>query len=222
MNKAICLPHKEPIDRLIRYYTRQMEILGVDLYLDKEVSPAFIREKAPHIIIFALGAEPVRMGIPGANLEKVLLAEDVLMDPSSIGESIIIIGGGLLGVELAEALAVQGKEVSLVEQMESVAQDAGVIVKKELIKSLCHLGVKIFVDTKVLAITHEGVTVDRFGEQESLKGVSVVLAVGYRPRKDLIQDLDIQDMAFQQVGDMVKARTIMEAIQEGYRVGMMI
>jgi len=222
LNKAILLPHKEPVASLIRYYAGQMALLGVTVNLEKEVTPEIIKDMKPDVIILAVGAEPFRLGLPGANLPNVFLAEECMNDPAVIGDPVIIIGGGLLGAELAEALADQGKDPLLVEQLDSIAGEAGFIIKKELLKNLCNKGVKMLVDTKVIAISQNGVIVERFGGRETLEAESVVLATGYQPRKELVQHLDLKDMEFHQVGDVVRARTIMEAVEEGNRVGLFI
>ncbi|NQU13463.1 MAG: FAD-dependent oxidoreductase [Desulfobacteraceae bacterium] len=222
LNKAVLLPHKEPIASLIRYYTTQMALLRVQVTLKKEATPEVISAMKPDVIILAAGAEPFRLGLPGSNLPNVFLAEACMNDLDSLGNSVIIIGGGLLGAELAEALADHGKSPVLVEQLDSIAGDAGFIVKKELLKSLCSRGVKMLVGTKVVAISQNGIIVERLGEREILEGDSVVLAIGYRPKMGLVQHLDLRDTEFHQVGDIVAARTIMDAIEEGNRVGLLI
>lgn len=222
LNQAILLPYKEPIARLIQYYARQMELLGVTIELEKEVTTDVIREIHPDVLILAVGAEPDRLGLPGANLPHVFLAEDYLLGKVSVGHSVIIVGGGLIGAELAEALADQEKEVVVVEQLESVASQAGSIIKKSLLKSLCHKGVKMLVNTKVVAINNKGIIVERFGEKEILKADTIILATGYKPRKELVQNLDVDEMEFYQIGDCIKPRTIMEAVDEANRVGCSI
>lgn len=222
LSQAVVLPHKEGVARLVQYYLAQMEILGVTVELGKEATPEAIERFHPDVLILAVGAEPLRLGLPGANLPQVFLAKDMLEGAASLGQRVAIIGGGLVGTEMAEALADQGKEVVVVEQLDSVGIQAGFIIKKELLKSLCHKGVKMFVNTKALAITREGVLVERFGEKELLRADSIVLAIGYQPCNDLLKNLDVSQMEFYQIGDCIKPRMIWEAIEEGNRVGFEI
>jgi NADPH-dependent 2,4-dienoyl-CoA reductase/sulfur reductase-like enzyme len=219
LSQAVVLPHKEGIARLVQYYLGQMEILGVAVELGKEATPEAIERFHPDVFILAVGAEPIRLGLPGAGLPHVFLAKDMLEGGALLGQRVAIIGGGLVGAEMAEALVDQGKEVVVVEQLGSVALQAGFIVKKELLKSLCHKGVKMLVNTKALAITREGVLVERFGEKELLPADSILLAIGYQPRNDLLKNLDVSHMEFYRIGDCVKPRMIWEAIEEGNRVG---
>jgi pyruvate/2-oxoglutarate dehydrogenase complex dihydrolipoamide dehydrogenase (E3) component len=222
LSEAIVMPHKEGIARLVQYYVRQMEILGVTVELGKEVTPEAIEKIHPDVLILAVGAEPIRLGLPGANLPHVFLAKELLERKASLGRLVAIIGGGLVGAEIAEMLADQGKEVMVVEQLDSVATQAGFIVRKELLKSLCHKGVKILVGTKALAITGEGVLVERFGEKEVLKADSIILAIGYQSRNELVKNLDVGQMVFYRIGDCIRPRMIMEAIEEGNGVGFAI
>ena len=222
LNLAIRMPHKQQIEKLMRYLIGQMELLGVAVELGKEVNPEVVGELKPDVLVLAVGSEPVRLGVPGASLPHVFLAEDCLDGKVSLGDSVIIIGGGLLGAELAEGLVDQGKEVVIVEQLESVVLEAGFIVKKELLKSLCHKGVKMLVNAKALAFSNEGVIVERFGEKEIIKAETIILAVGYQPRRDLLQSLEVEKMEFYQIGDCAKPQTIMEAIEDGNRIGFAI
>jgi 2,4-dienoyl-CoA reductase-like NADH-dependent reductase (Old Yellow Enzyme family)/thioredoxin reductase len=222
LNQAVLLPNKEPISRLIQYQIKQIEILGVTVELEKEVTPAMIRKSRPDVLVMAVGAEPIRLGLPGANLPHVFVAEDFLKGKVSLGSSTIIIGGGLFGAELAEAIVDQGREVIMIEQLDSIGSQAGFIIKKEQLKRLCHKGVKMLVHTKAIAITGQGVLVERFGEKETIRADTIILAIGYHPREDLLQKLDIDKIEFYQIGDCVQPHTIMEAIEEGNRVGFMI
>lgn len=222
LNQAIRLPYKEQISQLIQYYTKQMKLLGVTIELKQEVTLDVVQKLKPDVLILALGAEPVRLGLPGSNLPYVSFAEDYLDGKVSLGDSVIIIGGGLVGAELAESISDRREKVMVVEMLESVAKEAGFIVKKELLKRLCYKGVKMLVNTRAVAITNQGVIVERFGEKETLKADTIILAIGYQPRKDLAKNLDIDKMEFYQIGDCIKPRTIMEAVEEGNRVGFEI
>jgi 2,4-dienoyl-CoA reductase-like NADH-dependent reductase (Old Yellow Enzyme family)/thioredoxin reductase len=222
LSQAVVLPHKEGIARLVQYYLGQMELLGVTVELGKEATPEAIERFHPDVLVLAVGTEPLRLGLPGASLSHVFLARDMLEGCAVLGQRVAIIGGGLVGAEMAEALADQGKEVVVVEQLDSVAIQAGFIVKKELLKGLCQKGVKMLVNTKALAITREGILVERFGEKELLRADSVLLAIGYQPRNDLVKNLDVSRMKFYEIGDCVKPRMIWEAIEEGNRVGFEI
>jgi len=110
----------------------------------------------------------------------------------------------------------------MIEQLDSIGSQAGFIIKKDQLKRLCHKGVKMLVHTKAIAITGQGVLVERFGEKETIRADTIILAIGYHPREDLLQKLDIDKIEFYQIGDCVQPRTIMEAIEEGNRVGFMI
>jgi len=222
LNKAIFLPHKEQIEKLIQYYVRQMELLGVTIQLDTKVTPDMVEELRPEVLVVAAGAQPIRLGLAGSNLPHVFLAEDCLDGKISLGPKILIIGGGLVGTELADVLTEKGKRVIIVEQLDSVANQLGNIIKEELLIRLCSKGLKIMVNTRVLAISHEGVLVERFGEKETIEANTVIIATGYQSSKELIQNLDIGKMPFHEIGDCVKPRMIMEAVEEGNRIGLEI
>ena len=70
----------------------------------------FIGKLRPDAVVVATGAKPKRPDIPGANGENVVLANDVLSGRAETGERVVILGGGLIGMETAVFLAKQGKK----------------------------------------------------------------------------------------------------------------
>ncbi len=70
------------------------------------------------VIIAALGARPVKPGIEGIDGKNVMSADDAYIHPESVGENAVILGGGLVGLELAIYLHSLGKHVEVVEMAE--------------------------------------------------------------------------------------------------------
>jgi pyruvate/2-oxoglutarate dehydrogenase complex dihydrolipoamide dehydrogenase (E3) component len=199
-----------------------MEVSGVKMEFGKEVTPELVAELNPNVLILAVGANPCCPKILGANLLHVFMVEDCLQNQSQLGQSVIIVGGGLLGAEIAKQFVDEGKEVTIVEQLDSVAAEAGFIVKKVLLKTLGNNGVKMLTSTRAIAITNEGVVVERFSDKELLVCDSVILAIGYEPRRDLSKTIDMGAIEFYEIGDCVEPRTVMEAIEEGNKIGFII
>ena len=89
---------------MIAYLDQQARLLsqaGVDILLNTSATPELARSVAPDVILAALGARPVIPNIPGIQLPHVQGAEAVYLAPDSTGERVIILGGGLVGIELA-------------------------------------------------------------------------------------------------------------------------
>lgn len=104
------VPHFKRYDhKLIHYYQRQMELLGVDVKYNTMVDADTIKKYTPDVIVCATGSTPRSIQIAGD--KAAVSADQVLLEKASIGNEICIIGGGLVGCETALWLAEMGKRV---------------------------------------------------------------------------------------------------------------
>ena len=85
---------------------------GVDIRLNTPATKENVQAEKPDVIILATGSKSVKPQVEGIDSPKVLLAHDVLEDPSKVGQKVVIVGGGATGMETAEVLGEMGKDVS--------------------------------------------------------------------------------------------------------------
>ena len=108
------VPHFKRYDlELVDYYKRQMELQGVEVHLNTEVTADTAKSFQVDIIVCASGSTPKQMTVNGEL--PVYTADEVLLGKQDASDQIVIIGGGLVGCETALWLAQQGKKVSVVE-----------------------------------------------------------------------------------------------------------
>ena len=88
----------------------------MELRLNTAVTPEYARSVGADVIIAALGAVPVKPDIPGIEGNNVLGAETAYADPGRVGMTAVILGAGLVGMELAIYLSMLGKKVRIIEQ----------------------------------------------------------------------------------------------------------
>jgi NADPH-dependent 2,4-dienoyl-CoA reductase/sulfur reductase-like enzyme len=216
-------PGTSGIKRLIEYLVYQIEKEGVRTKLGVNISTKTIDKLKPEKIIIATGASPENVEIPGSKLGHVYTAHDVLAGKARLGKDVVIVGGGLVGMETADFLSDQGKTVTIIEMLEDVGLDAGFLVKKMLLERLNSSGVRIFVNTWVEAITRDSVigsrSVGYHPGKRSFPADTVVLATGSKSNRDFLQKLDLKDVSHCLVGDCVEPRKIKDAIHEGFRAG---
>jgi pyruvate/2-oxoglutarate dehydrogenase complex dihydrolipoamide dehydrogenase (E3) component len=231
------VPFKQKLTRYIESQKRKIDRAGIDVRLRTEVTPAFARSIAPDVIIAALGAEPIRPPIEGLDSANVLGVEEVYQNPSAVKGTVAIIGGGLVGIELAIWLADKGHEVIVVEMLPYTAaippagntsellSDSGQIRPgfnifhgHALHNQLRRLeSLEVFVSTKVLAIQDGTIDVAQGGETRAILADTVVHAVGLRPRCEAALALCDCAPEFFQIGDCLSPATIMEATQAGWQ-----
>lgn len=104
------------------YMIHQVEKHGVHVRLNARVTPGMLSEESYDAVFVALGAEPKRPPIPGA--ERVLTAVEALQSPDKVTGSVIVVGGGEVGVETALHFAKLGHKVTVLEMQDKLAPEA--------------------------------------------------------------------------------------------------
>ena len=146
---------------------------------------------ADHIVI-ASGSVPARPRIPGLDLPGVMTSDELLQGCDHVYDSIVIIGGGVIGVELAVFYSDLGADVTVVEGLDrllpivdrEIGQNLGIIFKKR--------GIHVFTSSMVSSVekTEAGFRVnfkDKKGEQ-SVEAEAVLSAIGRAPNTAGIVD----------------------------------
>lgn len=132
-------------------------------------------------IIIATGSKPALLPIPGADSEIVLTSTDVL-NLKELSESICVIGGGVIGLEMASYLHRFGVEVTVLEYAPQVLPNFDVEISKRLKMLLTKQGIKIETDAQVTAVADEGfVTYQKKGQEYNVECDKVLMAVGRTP-----------------------------------------
>lgn len=213
-------PHKEDFQDVIRYQALMAQRVGVDMHLGTYVTREMVVAARPDVVILATGGIPLTIPFPGLEETHWLLASDLLEGTAQVEtQSAFIIGGGLIGLEVADYLAAQGKRVTLVEMLEEVGSDMDILAKNMLLKRLKNHDVGIHSNTEVTRLTAE-LAITLQGEREVRYPIeTVVLAVGVCPNQELPKALEGSDMVVHVIGDAVNPRKALEAIWEGFEVG---
>jgi NADPH-dependent 2,4-dienoyl-CoA reductase/sulfur reductase-like enzyme len=232
LNLASVPPFKQEISQVIKYLSCQIQKLGVEVELGKQVTPELVGELKPDVVVVATGACPLRpKSIPGIDKETVVTAWEVLGGhPAGTARSVVIIGGGLVGCETADFmaepddnLAVTPTEVTIVEMLESLATDGGAEARHLLMERLRAKRVRILTRSEVKEILDDGVVFVRDGREESIRGVEhVVLAMGAAPLDDLSAEIKDKVSEVHVIGDAQEPRSVLEATATAAEIGRKI
>lgn len=225
LNYAFKPPKKDEIEKLLRYFSKQVEKLRIKTYLGRYVNKELIQEIKPQIIILATGATPIIPPIPGIKGKNVLLATEILEGKKPLGKTAIIIGGGQTGLETGDFLAEQGLEVTILEMLSDAGRDMPLRNRMFLMKEMLEKKIRILVNREVKEITEEGVLVEHLGQREEFKGDTIVLAAGSRPERNMLQewqDIIPQLEGIYLGGDCVEPRNALEAIHETAQIARQI
>ena len=218
--EAIIPPHKDNMRPFVEYLTAQMTMRGVSVKLGIEVDNRLVSEAKPDAVVLAAGvviSVPRIKGIDGAG---VLTAKQVL-NGARVGDTVVVIGGGLVGCETAEYLAKQRKKVTIVEMLEEVAGVMPLALRKLLLARLDYMKVTVLTGVKCQEFTKDSVLITtKEGREKTITFDTVVIAAGGRPDKSLLEGLKGVVPAVYSAGDCVEQRGIAEAMADGYRIGL--
>ncbi len=221
---ASLLPNKNRIGKFRKYLETQMIKAGVKVEMSKKLSPSMIKKIRPDAVILAAGSSPLTPEISGIDSDHVSTFEDILTGKKGVGRKVVVIGGGMVGCEIADFLARKGKSVTVVEMLEDIMKELNPSnARGALLDILALEGVSLMVDSKVMKITKKGLIVrNKMGKRQSINADTIVLAVGRHSNNRLSQALQGKIPEVYVVGDLVKPRHILEAMSEGFRVGLNI
>ena len=221
---ASLLPNKNRIEKFRKYLETQMKKAGVKVEMSKELNASMIGKISPDVVILAVGSSPLIPAISGIDCDRVTTFEDVLTGKTEVGRKVVIIGGGMVGCEIADFLARRGKNVTVVDMLEVIMKEMNPSnVRAALLDILALEGVNLMVDSKVIKITKEGLIVrNKMSKREMINADTIILAVGRHSNNRLSQALKGKIPEVYVVGDLVKPRHILEAISEGFGVALSI
>lgn len=145
-------------------------------------------------IIVATGTEPTIPPVPGL-AEAVVDTSDTIFELDSIPQSIVIIGGGVIGVEIACIFSSLQVDVTIVEMGKRILPQEDEEAAKVLAKALAAKGVHLLTNTKVTAVLQgdkQKVEIETStGDREWLEGERILLAVGRTPNLSAVKELGL-------------------------------
>jgi 2,4-dienoyl-CoA reductase-like NADH-dependent reductase (Old Yellow Enzyme family)/thioredoxin reductase len=211
-------PNKELYGEWVDWLIKQVKGAGITIKQGTEVTEAMLREKKPEYVILATGGEKVIPKIAGLDCPHICDTWQLLSGAVAPGKHVLVIGGGLIGMETADYLGSRGSEVTLVEIMKRSPvlkiTSHGYMLHKRLRDYNC----RMFFNTAVKAIETDKVTIETEGKESILSPIDqVIVAVGLRSKDDLKAVLAEAGIPHAVVGDASKARRIIEATEEGAR-----
>ena len=210
------VPFKKYLDDYLHYLIRQVGRAGVQVRLGARVTPDLAEALAPDVLIAAVGARPIVPKLLGMDLPHVVMGGKAHEVIGTLGQRVAIIGGGLVGTELAIHLADLGKRPVVLEMRSDYAVDSNPQHKNAIHWQKEHL-IDFRLNTRVTAVTPEGLeAVDQAGQPVFVPADSVVVAVGYRADETQVEALRFTAPEFHWIGDCYRPGKVGDAVRMGY------
>jgi 2,4-dienoyl-CoA reductase-like NADH-dependent reductase (Old Yellow Enzyme family)/thioredoxin reductase len=210
------------------YMIRQVKKHSIDLRLNTEVTPEYVKLINPDYLICAVGAKPVALPIPG--YEKSIPILKLYIEDPDVGKTVLVLGGGFSGIEAAIALAMKGVKATVVEMSGEICSGpdvpfpgTGAMRKNALRFYAAEYGVDIMLNTKCIEITDTGMTCENAkGKRIELKADSVITAGGMKANSVLAESLRDTVINFRAIGDCYAPGLIRTAVRDGFDAAMCI
>lgn len=215
-------PRKRTLLKAIEWLTREIEREGVKVRLNTEGTAESIEREKPDAVIMATGASPVaRIACSGPN---ILTAWEVLAG-REVGKRVLVLGGGMVGIETAEFLSEKGCQVTVItsrEGPEKLAPDMEGTTRALLLERLPASKISLMFSAKVVEVCEGQVLVSQEGKEQWLKTEAIILAQGSRANQDLLPALGGKVPQILSIGDCREPRSAKEAIHEGFTAALQI
>jgi 2,4-dienoyl-CoA reductase-like NADH-dependent reductase (Old Yellow Enzyme family)/thioredoxin reductase len=223
---AAKVPGREGFEDALRYFTYQMNLLGVDVHLGTTVTADFILKTGSDVVVVATGALPYVPEIIGAesSMVKVIEMRQVLRDEVEVGENILIADyeNHLYGLDTAEFLVHRSKKVELINESIFVGGMVDYHTIHTIYSSVLSKGVTITPLTAIKEIQGNTVIVYNLltNAERQIEGIdAIVVCTDGRGDDCLYRALRGKVKELYRAGQCVSPRKMLDSIADGYRVG---
>ena len=204
---------KYPVKDYMNWLIGQVNKRPIDVKLGTKATPETVQ--GYDAVLVAIGAEPLILPVPG--VEQAKIAIQTLGHEDTLGNEVILIGGGQVGCETALHYAKLGKQVTVMEMQSELAPDASTTGRNELMTEIAAEPNFIpLTGAKCVFLTATSVTYEKDGKQETITADSVVLSAGMKAKTQEADSFIGTALDFAEIGDCVRARTVEYATKEAY------
>jgi pyruvate/2-oxoglutarate dehydrogenase complex dihydrolipoamide dehydrogenase (E3) component len=228
MPLACASPDKEAVLPVWTYRLKILQELNVPLRLGVTADAAQIKAYAPDFVVVATGSAARHPPIDVSRLSPevaVRHAWDVLADPALVrpGATVTIIGGGMVGIELADLLRTRDCRINVIEMLDTIATGMARNNRMELIERL-KPSMTLFRNCRILEVQASSLLIqvkDEAAEHLPI-GEALIFATGPKPVLEVIAEIEATGIPYERIGDCSMPGDFLAAIRDGWMVGMAI
>ena len=219
---AVAAPDKAEVRPVWTYRWEQIEALGVPVRCRVEATADMIRDFRPDHVIVATGARPRPLSLSGA---EPLQAWDVIATPDLVpkGAAVVVIGGGIVGLEVADMLALRRCRITVLEAMPALAPQMARNNRTDLLLRLQTAGVRFHTRALVQGMRGNRLEFIVDGVPQALDGVDhVVAAIGAVPNRDVVPEVEAAGAPYTLVGDANLPGDFLSVLRDASMAGLTI
>lgn len=199
---------------------REMQRHPVDIRLNTEATPEFVKNFGADAVLIATGSLPACPPIKGIeNAKQAMSVYDGTCQP---GEKIVMIGGGLVGCETGLYLQKTGHAVTVVEMLDRVANESFGMYREALIWEMEKNNMKMLPKTKCLEITPHSVKIENADGVQELEADTVLYALGMKTVDYSALQEAAGDAQIYVIGDAIHPGKVDQCTRTGYIAALKI
>ena len=215
-------PGRSEVMDMITYYLRELNRLQVEIRLNTKFGKKHLAEIQPHVGIITTGSLPDIPQIAGlfdTNMTLHVLTEILLTDATS-GGRLIVLGGNMAGLQVADFLAKEGRDVFVLHRGEHFAKQMAPNDRTYLMERLKRPGVHLFKRVRIQEFLEKGVRFLCNGQEKALDEITdLVLSEGMRSNKRATELFKEAGVEVHVIGDAKSPGTLLEALVEADELG---
>lgn len=192
LHEISCLSFKFDMRRHLQWLMSSTMECGAKIMLNTDATLETIMALKPDAVFIATGADRLTLPIPGIDRANVHHVLDVDTGRAQVGDNVVVCGGGLSGTESALQLAMDGKQVTVIDMLpvDQFARDHAPAPRGMLLQLLEKYNVKLIGGVRVCRISDEGVHVEaQDGTSSVIPCDDVVAAFGMKKNDTLLKQM---------------------------------
>jgi 2,4-dienoyl-CoA reductase-like NADH-dependent reductase (Old Yellow Enzyme family)/thioredoxin reductase/putative sterol carrier protein len=224
LKHASIAPMKKEVKNLIDYYSHILDKYKIDIQYDTPFSEEILQEYEPDALVLATGIKPTAPTIEGISNSKYSYYSKVLDGEIPKGQKVVVIGGDMIGIEIAEYLSCANKEVVLISEKKRLGTDVYSLVAKEILPTIEEDDkIEILLEADIEGITGNKILLSSKGEKLSIDFDELVVT-STKPSTEAEEVAKGRIEKVFKIGDCkeVHPRKILESVQEGYDLALVI
>lgn len=217
------LSFKFDMRRHLEWLVRSTMECGAKILLNTEATADLVMAMKPNAVFIATGSGRLTLPIPGIDGKNVHHVLDVDTGREQVGNTVVVCGGGLSGMESALELSLQGKKVTVVDMIpvKEFAKDHSPAPREMLLQLLERNGVTLIGNSKVVAFSDKGVEIEGSDWRHTLLPADdIVTAFGMKKNDALVEELRNLMPEVYVVGDANMVKNIKNANQIAFNMAL--
>jgi len=214
-NLAPLTPNKRSLAKLVPYLEKRLNEVGVKVIF-REVTESDLVGRYDTVIL-ATGSRVSVPAIPG--LDRYYWAEILLEENLPENKNVLIIGGGLIGVDIATGLIPRNNRITIVKRTTDFGEDMEMIAKNLSLKMMKEKGTIFSDHTYIKQVEGRTVYAERDGEPIQFDNIDIIVVStgmkSYNPLENALQG----KLPVYVIGDAGTIGNAQDAIRDGYRIG---